>query len=88
MTAGPPLERHDYARIGRQRISVLAVMCGGAWLSLREIAERAGCPEASASARLRDFRKWQFGAHTVDRRRRFGPESGTWEYRLTLNDGA
>jgi hypothetical protein len=40
-----------------------------------------GFPEASISARLRDFRKEQFGKHVVERRRR---SQGQWEYRLIV----
>ena len=39
------------------------------WLTLRQLAEHAGCSEASASARVRDLRKAKFGAHKIERTR-------------------
>ena len=85
---GPTMGPADFARVANQRVLVLAIMAGGAWLTLREVAERVGSPEASVSARLRDLRKRQYGGHTVDRRRKYGDEHGTHEYRLTLNGGS
>lgn len=71
--------RVDYGRLNAQARRVYDVMADHAWRSLREIAEATGDPEASVSARLRDFRKPEFGAMLVERRRRAG--SATWEYR-------
>lgn len=88
LESGPVvLERGDIVRMGKQRATVLAYMAGGAWWTLADLAEATDYPEASLSARLRDFRKPKYGAHTVERRRT-GPGRGTWEYRLTLNGGA
>lgn len=55
-----------------------AVACGG-WLTLRWIAWAADCPEASASARLRELRRYGW---TVERKRA-APGSGTWLYKVT-----
>jgi hypothetical protein len=52
------------------------------WFSLSDLADLTGDPEASVSARLRDFRKKRFGGHTVDRRR----DGRLYLYRLTWND--
>ena len=82
----PTLEAHDFARMGKQRAAVLAYMAAGAWWTLAALSEVTGYPEASISARLRDFRKPRHGAHTVERRR-VGEGRGTWEYRLLLNEG-
>lgn len=56
-------------RMKAQRERVAQVMADGEWHSLAGIAEDTGDPEASVSARLRDFRKERFGGHTVERRR-------------------
>jgi hypothetical protein len=69
----------DAARLGKQHSVVLALMGDGEWRTLSAVSARTGYPEASISARLRDFRKERFGAHEVERRRR---TAGTWEYRL------
>ena len=52
------------------------------WLTLQEIEERTGYPQASISAQLRHLKKPQFGGHNVLKRRREfgGEERGTWEY--------
>jgi len=51
----------------------------GQWWTLAELADRAGCAEQSASARVRDLRKERFGGFTVERRR---GEQGVYLYRL------
>jgi hypothetical protein len=69
----------DRPRLAEQLHRVLAVMRDGAWRTLRELSDGTGAPEASASARLRELRA---AGHQVERRRRFGRTSGTYEYRL------
>ncbi len=69
----------DYARLNAQARRVYDVMADHRWRTLAEVAAVTGDPEASISARLRDFRKPEFGGMTVDRRRRDG--RGTYEYR-------
>lgn len=69
----------DQGRLRRQLEAVKRVMQGGEWRTLAEIALLAGCPEASASARLRDLRKPKFGAWTVERQRVSG---GLYRYRV------
>ena len=78
--------RFDYQRLGKQARAVFVVMRDGHWRTLHEIALATGCPEASISARLRDFRKPKFGGHQVHDRRRDDPTSGVWEYRLTVTE--
>jgi hypothetical protein len=86
----PAYERPiDDSRILPQRERVLQFMLriaeinrGAKWLTLREVSDALGFPEASISARFRDFRKNKFGAYEVDRRRRV-EQKGTWEYRVT-----
>ena len=74
---------HDLARLNAQHRRVYEVMADGAWHSLPYIAAMTGDPEASISARLRDFRKARFGGHTVNRRRAAG--KGQWQYQLVWN---
>lgn len=72
----------DRARLGAQAGRVWDTMSDGVWRTLAVIAYRTGDPEASVSARLRDFRKSRFGSHVVERRRKGKGRGGTWEYRL------
>lgn len=76
----------DLTRLNKQARAVWDVMAASRWLTLREISDQCGAPEASASARLRDFRKERFGSHDVERRRRvkFGVGFGLFEYRLKV----
>lgn len=69
----------DGPRLGAQLLRVLSVMSDGQWYTLRLIAKRTGDPEASISARLRDFRKRQFGRFIVDAEY---VKRGLWRYRL------
>jgi len=80
-------ERFDYERLGKQAKAVFVLMRDGRWRTLRELSAATGYPEASVSARLRDFRKPKFGGHEVDDRRRHDPARGVWEYRLTVAGG-
>jgi hypothetical protein len=71
----------DTARLNAQARRVYAAVADGHWHTLADVAARTSDPEASVSARLRDFRKTEFGGHTIERRRR--PDgSGIWEYRM------
>ena len=72
----------DENRLRGQWLVVFDLMKDANWRTLREIAQLTGCPEASISARLRDFRKKKFGGHSVDRRRRGIWIDGIWEYQV------
>lgn len=75
--------QYDSTRLGTQFDRVRALMQDGQWRTLREIADAIGKgSEAAVSARLRDFRKPQYGAREVERRRRGDARGGLWEYRL------
>lgn len=76
----------DGQRLGKQLARVLDCMKDGQWRTLREIAHATGDPEASVSARLRDFRKQPFGGHEMDAERipSIDRPRGTWRYRLRL----
>ena len=77
---------HDAVRLHSQMLRVWQLMRDSKWRTLAEIAAATGDPTASVSARLRDFRKEQFGCHVVERRPR-GPRSrGLFEYRVLRPD--
>lgn len=71
----------DYRRLGDQARRVWDALADGSWRTLAQLAAATGDPEASVSARLRDFRKKPWGGHVVERRRA-GAARGTYEYRL------
>lgn len=75
-------EAVDYARLNKQARRVYNVMRDGMWRSLRQIEDQTGDPQASISARLRDFRKQRYGGLNVERRR----TEGTWFYRLVVTE--
>ena len=69
----------DYVRLNREMRVVFEVIRRGGWFTLPELADLTGCMMPSISARLRDFRKPQFGGRggrdpwPVERRRRATP---------------
>ena len=73
----------DEERLNRQMRRVFAVMRDDRWRTLKEIADRTGDPEASISARLRDFRKPKFGGLVMNRRYL---SAGLYEYQLLPAD--
>lgn len=74
----------DAERLNKQSRVVYAVMQDGIWRTLAQIALLTGAPEASVSARLRDFRKEKFGGITVERRR-VASARGLHQYRILTN---
>ena len=77
-------ETIDRKPLNAQAQRVWDVMNDGAWVTLADISYFTGDPEASISARMRDFRKDRFGAHTVRRKR----IERQWFYRLIPNEEA
>ena len=71
----------DTVRLNGQAERVFHAMKDGRWLTLSMIASMAQAPEASVSARCRDFRKLGW---TVERRY---VANGLHEYRLILPEG-
>ena len=69
----------DGLRLNKQMLAVWGMISDGQWHTLGEIAAGAGCPESSASARLRDFRKEKNGSYIIERRH---ISNGLWEYRM------
>jgi hypothetical protein len=72
----------DQDRLNHQSRLVYSLMIDGEWRTLEEISAGTGAPQASVSARLRDFRKNAFGSHKVLRRHRGEAKRGLYEYRL------
>lgn len=70
--------RFDFDRLNRQSQIVYRALTRGGYFTLRELADETGEPEASISARFRDFKNLH-GLKT-DRRRRGDPKNGVWEY--------
>ena len=74
----------DTGRLNEQARRVFTIMRDNQWRSLYEISVETGDPEASISARLRDFRKPRFGSLVVNRRRRL--KAGLYEYQIAPPD--
>lgn len=74
-------QAQDGKRLTGQLGRVFAVMRDGDWHTLAELAQKCGGSEAAISARIRDFRKPQFGAMEVITERVRG---GLWRYRMVL----
>ncbi len=68
----------DRARLNRQAILVFNAMSSGDWMTLRQISDATGAPEASCSARLRGFRAV---GYVVEREY---VARGLWKYKLVL----
>ncbi len=75
-------EERDGPRINRQRDDVWRAIQDGHWHTLGELESITGHPQASISARLRDFRKTRFGSHVIEREY---VERGLWRYRRLVN---
>jgi len=73
----------DGTRLRKQLQAVWSYMRVNDWVTLAEVATVTGYPEASISARLRDFRKARFGRNIVNREY-LG--QGQWEYQLVPSD--
>lgn len=79
---GVTFERpRDRKRLDGQALRVFELMKDGVWRTLAQIAAGAGCPEASASARLRDLRRPEFGGFIVEREY---IDHGLWKYKLII----
>ena len=73
--------KRDGVRLTGQLQRVFDVMKTGEWITLRQLADKARCPEASASAQLRNLRKERFGAFLVEKKY---DHFGVFSYRLKL----
>ena len=70
----------DRKRLDTAMERVFAVLKDRQWHTLRELADKAGCSETCASARVRDLRKPQHGGWTVAREY---VDAGLWRYKWT-----
>ncbi len=75
----------DHERLTGQKQRIFDLMKDGQWRTLEQISEATDTPQASVSARLRDFRKPKFGGHQVDR---YYVEKGLFMYRVIENKRA
>lgn len=67
MFAGPLyIAARDDGRLVKQRDRVFFAMKNMGVLTLRQIADITGDPEASISAQIRHLRKKKHGAHTIE----------------------
>lgn len=73
----------DDKRLGRQLDLIIDVMKKGQSLTLWQISEITGQPEASISAQLRHLRKPRFGSHQVTKNY---VGQGLYTYKLILNN--
>lgn len=78
-------ESLDKKRLALQLMRVFELMKDGKWRTLQEIADVVHAPTQSVGARLRSLREEQFGAHTVNRRRKGEGRRGLFEYQLIVN---
>jgi hypothetical protein len=78
----------DCDRLNKQQRRVHDVMIDGGWRTLREIEDATGDPQASISARLRDFNNHQYFKRffVMEHRRRGEQKRGIWEYRVYRRD--
>lgn len=75
----------DLERLNAQMRRVHQCMADGAWKTLRQIADETGDPEASVSARLRDYRSNAYLSryYRMESERVPGLERrGHWRYRV------
>ena len=73
--------KRDGIRLTGQLERVFDVMKNGQWITLRELADRSRCPEASASAQLRNLRKERFGGFVIEKKY---DHNGLFLYKLKL----
>lgn len=74
----------DDVRLTNQIKRVFDALTKDSWLTLDEIHDLTGDPQASISAQIRHLRKKRFGSHVIDKRRRGLPKLGLWEYHLQV----
>lgn len=76
---------HDHKRLAGQLGRIFELMEDGQWRTLAEIAIETVSPESSVSAQLRNLRKPENGAHTIERRVKGDRSQGLFEYKLIPN---
>jgi hypothetical protein len=84
---GGDLEPEDPPRLGKQLRAIQEIMSDGEWRTFKDIqfilaAEYdISADTPGISARLRDFRKPQFGGHDLQK---YKIAKGLWKYRVVL----
>ena len=71
----------DAERLKIQLGRVFCVMRDEQWHTIPELRDMCGGSEAAISARIRDFRKPQFGSYDIITER---VQQGLWRYKLVL----
>ncbi len=76
----------DGPRLSHQWLAIFGLMRDGRWRTLGQIQQHFNAlgqhfPESSISARLRDFRKPQYGGYTMNKSNR---GNGLWVYQLIV----
>jgi len=82
---GKTYDKHlDYNRLKSQLSKVFHAMLDGRWHTLEDLVDivESGTV-ASVSARLRDLRKFKFGAYLIRTKRN---DEGLWKYKLALDE--
>ena len=77
------VHERDFNRLMPKLQKVKQYMEENDWVTLSELSNATGAPEASASAALRDLRKKKFGFRTVSRRYQ---GNGLYAYKLEPAD--
>jgi Fic family protein len=77
--------KYDRKRLTGQILRVYSAIKEGNWLTLNEIAQITGDPQASISAQLRHLRKERFGSYIINKRPRGNRSRGLWEYKIGDN---
>jgi hypothetical protein len=79
----------DGRRLNKQAQAVWNVMRDGNWYTLRQLSDLTGYPEASVSARYRDFSKPEFQDPKLKwHTEREHVSKGLWRYRLVIEGEA
>jgi hypothetical protein len=84
---GGDLEPEDPERLGRQLKAIRQIMSDGEWRTFKEIQTilateyDIAADSPGISARLRDFRKPQFGGHDLQK---YKVANGLWKYRVVM----
>lgn len=74
-----PAEHDLFGELEGQVRQVAEAMGDGRWCTLRGLSGQLGIEPQSVSARIRDLRKPDFGAHVIEKR---PTRRGQYEYRL------
>jgi len=77
-------EKIDPSRLAKQSKRVFNLMKDGGWRTLEEIELVLRYPQASISARLRDFRKKGFGGHRLNKEPLHDRGHGLYIYQLIV----